>query len=152
MKRSALLLIPLFASLLLSQETRLSPRFRTVYVTQMANELDQHLASRLTSTRTMWVVLDPGSADCILTDSLDDGFWTWLSRSYPSPAGANQAVAARYGTQAASRHRGTVFLVDPHARLVLWSMYELPRNSTPDELDRSAVRINNGLKAAFGKK
>jgi hypothetical protein len=31
-------------------------------------------------------------------------------------------------------------------------MYDLPRNSTPDEMDRVAAHINNQLKAAFGKK
>ena len=55
--------------------------FRAVYLTEMANELDQHLASRLTSTRTMWVVLDPSKADSILTDSLDYSFWNWLTRN-----------------------------------------------------------------------
>jgi hypothetical protein len=133
---------------------QISPRFRTVYLTPMANEMDQHLASRLTSTRTLWVVLDPGSADAVLTDSLDDSFWSWLSRTYPTPAGAtaNRAPADRYGSQTAPRHRGTVFLVDPKTRLVLWSMYDLPKNFSPAEMDRVAAHINSQLKAAFAKK
>jgi hypothetical protein len=157
MNRRAILPICLFCTLLLSDDFRLSPRYRTVYLMQMANELDQHLASRITSTRTLWVVLDPGSADAILTDSLDDAFWNWLARNYPAPATANgggpsRGRAAREGTPLASRHRGTVFLVDPRTRLVLWSTYELPKNSSPAELDRAAARVNNQLKAAFGKK
>jgi len=120
----------------------------------MANEMDQHLASRLTSTRTLWVVLDPNNADAILTDSLDDSFWNWLSRTYPSAhkAAGERAPGDRYSAQNVSKHRGTVFLVDPKTRLVLWSMYDLPRNFSPAEMDRVAAHINNGLKAAFGKK
>ncbi|HXA50884.1 MAG TPA: hypothetical protein VNV86_11290 [Candidatus Acidoferrum sp.] len=154
MRLRAILLICLGFTLFAGQDAQLSPRFRTVYLTPMANEMDQHLASRLTSTRTLWVVLDPGSADAILTDSLDDGFWNWLSRTYPTPASAtaNRLPADRYGTQSSYRHRGTVFLVDPKTRLVLWSMYDLPRNFSPAELDRVAAHINTQLKAAFGKK
>jgi hypothetical protein len=120
----------------------------------MANEMDQHLASRLTSTRTLWVVLDPASADAIMTDSLDDNFWNWLARTYPTPkdATANRAPADRAGSQTAPRHRGTVFLVDPKTRLVLWSTYDLPKNFSPGEMDRVAAHINSQLKAALTKK
>lgn len=156
MRSRAILFVCLGVALLAAQEAQLSPRFRTVYLTPMANEMDQHLASRLTSTRTLWVVLDPGNADAILTDSLDDGFWNWLARTYPSATKAAgeraPAPSDRYGTQNASKHRGTVFLVDPKTRLVLWSMYDLPRNFSPAEMDRVAAHINNQLKAAFGKK
>jgi hypothetical protein len=156
MKLRAVLLTCSFCTFLSSQ-ARLSPRFQTVYLTEMANELDQHLASRLTSTRTMWVVLDPSKADSILTDSLDYSFWNWLTRNYPAPAGADAGGANRGATQSSSsqtvaKHRGTVFLVDPRSRVVLWSTYELPKNSTPAELDRAASRINIGLRGAFGKK
>jgi hypothetical protein len=157
MNLRAVLLMCLLCAVLRGDEARLSPRYRTVYLMQMANELDQHLASRITNTRTLWVVLDPGSADAILTDSLDDAFWNWLARNYPTSATANgggpgRERAARDSVQLASRHRGTVFLVDPRTRLVLWSTYELPKNSSPAELDRAATRVNNQLKAAFGKK
>jgi hypothetical protein len=154
MRLRVILPICLVFTLFTRVDAQLSPRFRTVYLTPMANEMDQHLASRLTSTRTLWVVLDPKSADAIFTDSLDDGFWDWLSRTYPPPAGAapaNRAPADRYGAST-SRHRGTVFLVDPKTRLVLWSMYDLPRNFSPAEMDRVAAHINSQLKAAFTKK
>jgi hypothetical protein len=45
-----------------------------------------------------------------------------------------------------------VFLVDPRAKVVLWSAWERPRSPSPDELEHSAGRITNHLKAAFGKK
>jgi hypothetical protein len=124
---------------------------------QMANEMDQHLASRLTSSRTLWVVLDPASADAILTESLDDSFWNWLAQNYPPPAAAAGAAASGRGTAGrsgaqATKHRGTIFLVDPRTRLVLWSAYDLPKNATPAELDRAATRLTSQLRAAFGKK
>ena len=155
MRLRTILLNCFFCTLLLSDNVRLSPRFRTVYLMQMANEMDQHLASRLTSTRTLWVVLDPASADSILTDSLDDAFWNWLARNYPVPvtgnaSGSSGGAASRSGVQA-TRHRGTIFLVDPRTRLVLWSAYDLPKNSSPAELDRAAARFTNQLKTAFGK-
>jgi len=128
----------------------------------MSNALDQHLASRLTSAHVLWVVLEPKSADAVLTDTLDDSFWSWLEKTYPpaSSAGAAGAPAPsgvragglRREVEAGTRQRGTVFLVDPRTRLVLWSTYELPRNASPAELDRAATRITNQLKAAFGKK
>jgi hypothetical protein len=159
MKLRAVVLTCLICTLFAADETKLSPRFRTVYVTPMAGEMDQHIASRLTSTRTLWVVLDPGSADAILTDSLDDTFWNWLAKTYPAATNATapapgRGSATRFETpsQTTIKHRGTVFLVDPRTRLVLWSMYDLPRNSSPDEMDRVAAHINNQLKAAFGKK
>lgn len=44
------------------------------------------------------------------------------------------------------RGKGTLFLVDAHSRTVLWSVYERPKRSTPDQLDRTAKRIVNRLK------
>ena len=134
---------------------RLSPRFQTVYILEMSNALDQHLASRLTNSHVLWVVLDPASADAVLTESLDSGFQTWIQRTYPPPANSPSAGEASsllaqhsYGTP----KRGTVFLVDPRKKIVLWSTSEVPRNSSPAEADRVALRMTNELKAAFGKK
>jgi len=41
---------------------------------------------------------------------------------------------------------GTLFLVDTHSRAVLWSVYEKPKQTTPDELDRTAKRVVTRLK------
>jgi hypothetical protein len=151
MKLHSMLWIVLLCGLATGDQSRLSPRFQTVFVLSMANSLDQHLASRLTSSHVLWVVLQPSSADAVLTDTLDTEFWEWLDRTFPAPAGVNRdAYRGTYPTS--GRHRGTVFLIDPRKRLVLWSTYELPRNSSPGELDRSASRITNQLRVAFGKK
>jgi hypothetical protein len=132
----------------------------------MANSFDQYLASRLTSLHVLWVVLDPASADAVITEAIDEPFWTWVQHAYPpapvtpSAATATAAPAADAGRLTAparnpvtgTGHRGTVFLVDPRRRLVLWSAWELPKDSSPVESDRSATRVTNQLKAAFGKK
>lgn len=119
----------------------------------MANALDQHLASRLTSNRVMWVVLQPWNADAVITDSLDDDFWNWLEQTYPPTGNAqhSQTGPQAYG-YSSGRHSGTIFLIDPRSRLVLWSIYELPRNSSPAELERSATRITAQLRMAFGRR
>lgn len=136
---------------------RLSPRFRTVYVLEMANGLDQHLANHLTATRAMWVVLEPATADAVLTESLDDSFWSWLARTYPPAPGAPAQSGSREptsgrGPNANPRHPGMVFLVDPRTRVVLWSAWDMPKNPTPPELEHTAQRIATQLKAAFDKK
>ena len=42
--------------------------------------------------------------------------------------------------------KGTLFLVDAHSRAVLWSVYEKPKNTSPDEMDRTAKRVVGRLK------
>jgi hypothetical protein len=150
---TALLCVPLSAG----DTAPLSPRFRTVYILEMANGLDQHMASRLTSSRVMWVVLEPSSADSVLTESVDDAFWTWLARTYPAAPGARPAPDTRASAPKPEattqvRHPGTVFLVDPRARVILWSAWEEPWKKSPGELDRTAGRFTNLLKIAFEKK
>jgi len=154
MRASAIILIALFCGSVLGDEYHLSPRFRTVYIMSMTNSLDQHLASRLTSGRVLWVVLDPASADAVLTDNVDDTFWNWLARTYPAAGGSgnNYNGANRADNAQPLKHRGTIFLVDPRRRLILWSVYELPKNASPNELDHSAARVTNQLRTAFGKK
>jgi len=145
----------LLCASLFGANAQISPRFRTVYILGMANSLDQYLASRLTSGRVLWVVLEPPSADAVFTDTLDDAFWTWLARTYPPAAGASTSAANRDTLRRdtpTNPHRGMVFLVDPRSRVVIWSAYQLPKSSAPSEMDRAATQITNQLKAAFGKK
>jgi hypothetical protein len=44
------------------------------------------------------------------------------------------------------RAKGTLFLVDAHSRLVLWSIYEKPTISNPHNLDLTAKHVVNRLK------
>jgi hypothetical protein len=137
-------------------DSRLSPRFRTVYVLEMANGLDQHLANHLTASRAMWVVLDPAAADAVLTESLDDSFWSWLARNYPPVPGTQQSgglgSASRREPSANPRHPGMVFLVDPRTHVVIWSIWDKPKSAAPAELEHTADHIAKQLKTAFEKK
>jgi hypothetical protein len=154
MKRCLSIVAALSCILAAYGQAALSPRFRTVYIVPMPNSMEEYLASCLTSTRVLWVVLQPSNADAVLTDTLDEDFWSWLERSYGSGS-----TAPAEGTDAGYRrpasfypHSGTIFLVDPRRRVVLWSTYNLPKNTSPDELNRTAVHIVNQLRSAFGKK
>ncbi|HXN45237.1 MAG TPA: hypothetical protein VN893_01260 [Bryobacteraceae bacterium] len=44
------------------------------------------------------------------------------------------------------RAKGTLFLVDPHSRLVLWSIYAQPKDASPVEMDRMAATIANRIR------
>ncbi len=103
------------------------------------------------------MVLEPTKADAVLTETVDDGFWAWLARTYPSSTGSasqlsgHDAPRGRWVLQP-SKHRGTVFLVDPRNRLVAWSTYVNGKDHTPDELDRAAARVASQLKASLNQK
>jgi hypothetical protein len=44
------------------------------------------------------------------------------------------------------RAKGTLFLVDPHSRLVLWSIYIQPKDASSVEMDRTAAYIANRIR------
>jgi hypothetical protein len=61
--------------------------------------------------------------------------------------------AEKPGSMGASgRGRGTIFLVDVKSRQVLWSAFEKPRNSSPNELDHTAERVVKQLKEDLSPK
>lgn len=147
----------LISVILFGADVRLSPRFHTVFILRMANGQDQYLANRLTRGGVLGVVLEPTKADAVLTENVDDGFWAWLARTYPSSTGSasqssgHDAPVGRWILQP-SKHRGTVFLVDPRNRRVAWSTYVNGKDNTPDELDRAAARVASQLKASLNQK
>ena len=159
----ATLILVVLGAAAFAAEPKLSPRYQTVYILAMNNGLDQHISSRVTSSGALWVVLEPANADAVITDTLDDAFWTWLGKTFPpsgssstpppsASSGPNSFQGPLFGRESSGRYRGTVFLVDPRKRVVLWSTYVLPRNSGPTELDRTAAHVADSLKKAFGKK
>jgi hypothetical protein len=91
------LLVLIFAvSALLAQSTERLADIRKVYVEKMDNDLDQYLRSAISKkfhTR-LTIVLDPAQADAILK-------------------GVNM--------QTQHTETATVNLIDPHAKVVLWS-------------------------------
>jgi hypothetical protein len=44
------------------------------------------------------------------------------------------------------RSKGNIFVVDRNSRIVLWSVYERPRNTTPGELTKTAARVVKHLR------
>ncbi|MCC7173779.1 MAG: hypothetical protein IT159_01170 [Bryobacterales bacterium] len=123
----------------------------TVYLLPMANGLDQYLAHRITESGLLQVVVDPKKADLILTDRLGEALEERLKALSPDaseqkPAGDNNA-ARPPAPSGFARSKGTVFLVDRASGNVVWSAYEPPRRSTPEELDRVARRVVEQLKA-----
>jgi hypothetical protein len=60
---------------------------------------------------------------------------------------ANPASNSNFG-----RAKGIVFLVDAKSKQVIWSSYDLPKDSTSKELDRSALDVVNRIKRDLKKK
>jgi hypothetical protein len=141
---------------------------RTVYITPMTHGLDQHVANRLTRDRVLEVVADPARADAILTDRLGEPLEYQLEKLHPTPKPPEEDAASdsdkddsdtahappakRLMTNVEPRAsafgggKGTVFLVDAHSRAILWSVYERPKRTTPDQLEQTAKRVVNRLK------
>jgi len=154
---STLFLASLLSCSLLAADFRELSRVHTVYIMAMTNGLDQFIANRFTNSGVIWVVLDPARADAILTEKLDEEFWKWLNSRYPLASKAPQPEAGndfrhKNVTGPIGAVRGTVFLVDPKTRLVLWSSYAQATRASADELDQLAARITKNLTTNFRKK
>jgi len=127
---------------------------RTVYIAPMAHGLNSHIANRLTSSGVVWVVLEPESAEAVLTDRVDETFWAWSSMHY-KPTGKNSSIALhdddplRFQHLSVGPYRGTLFLVDPRNGLILWSTYEPTPNTTSNALDLAATHIAASLKKSL---
>jgi hypothetical protein len=130
---------------------------KTVYVLPMSNALDQFLAIRLTTGNVLQVVTDPQKADAILTDHIGAGLDKQLDDLYGSKTPApppppddskdkdSMHDSARPVIQPISRARGTIFLIDRKSRNVAWSLYERPKNTSPDEINHVAEKIASKL-------
>ena len=66
---------------------------------------------------------------------------TLTSTSEPRATGGAAVPVSSFG-----RGKGTLFLVDAHSRAVLWSIYEKPGRTSPDQLDKVARRVVDRLK------
>jgi hypothetical protein len=139
----------------------------TVYVLPMAHGLDQYMANVLTSEHVFVIVTDPKLADAVLTDHVGAGLQEKLDTMLappPAPAKEGEKEEAPKGsimepanklsnpadTSSMGRSRGTVFLVGTKSREVLWSIYDVPKDSTSKELDRIASAIVSRLKKDMG--
>jgi len=154
---ATIVVIALFCSILSGGEFHLQLKTRTVFIVPMAHGLDRHLASRLTSSGVVWVVLNPENADAVLTDRVDEAFWTWSNAHYnpankPSNAALNDDDRSRFERPRVGGYRGTVFLVDPRNGVVLWSIYEPTQETSPNALDQAAVHVAINLKKSLNPK
>lgn len=137
-------------------------QIHTVYVMQMANGFDQYLVNWLAREGTFQVVTDPKKADAVFTDHLGESFEQTLTDWYaaPPPPKAAERTAEKQSDTATSetektempaaaplrsssfrRSKGTLFLVSPQSRAVVWSTFERPKRTSPEELNRTAERI-----------
>ncbi len=150
---------------------------KNVYILPMGSALDQYLANRLTRGGVLQVVTDPAKADAILTDRIGKSLETKLEELYPDPAkaAAAEAAAAKKKAEKAEnkdededrvmqmksnpmerttsfgRAKGTLFLVHRGSRNVIWSAYEPPKSTRPDDLDEAANAVVKSLGEAIGK-
>jgi hypothetical protein len=145
---------------------------RTIYILPMGHGLDQYVANRLTREHVLDVVADAVRADAILTDTLGKPLEVELEKLHPTPKPKEQDSDAdsedsdtpptsrtkrTFTTSEApvstfARGKGTMFLVDARSRAVLWSVYERPVKSTPDELDHTAKHVVDRLKRDLAPK
>jgi len=143
---------------------------KTVYLLPMSSGLDQYLALQLTSRGVLQVVTDPKKADAIFTDAIGARLEDRLNELYgkvekdkadkadkdKSDDKADKDTSGKAGSsdyvQATMRplsgSRGVVFLVNRNTRDVLWSTYERPKNTDPDELKHVAAKIVERLAKA----
>jgi hypothetical protein len=134
-----------------------------VYVLPMAHGLEQYIANVLTNEHVFVIVTDPKMADAVITDrvgaALEEKLNDMLQAAPPAkaddaPKGSLVDPANKLGNPALNsswgRSQGMVFLVGTKSRQVVWSAYELPKNSTSKESDRIASVIVSRLKKDMG--
>jgi hypothetical protein len=147
---------------------------KRVYILSMGSGLDQYLANQLTKDGIFEVVTDPKKADAIVTDNIGEAFQSKLDILYPPPPGTPLATKPAADSDATldvgdtqakgpnknqfdfgsatphmstmSRGKGNFFVVDRNSRVVLWSVYERPKNSSSGELEKTAGRVVKHLK------
>ena len=139
----------------------------SVYMLPMSHGLEQYLANTLTSEHIFVIVTDPKMADAVLTDHVNAGLQTKMDTMLAppppppkegekddTPKGSIFEPANKVENPAENsslgRSRGMVFLVGTKSRQVLWSVYDLPKDSTSKELDRIATDIVSRLKKDMG--
>jgi hypothetical protein len=141
----------------------------TVYMLPMAHGLEQYLANTLTAEHVFVIVTDPRLADAVITDHLGAGLQEKLDTMLaPPPAEKTDAKGEKddepkgslvepanklsnpADSSSVGHSRGTVFLVTTKSRQVLWSVYDLPKDSSSKELDRIASDIVSRLRKDMG--
>jgi hypothetical protein len=152
----------------------------TVYVLKMSKGMDQYLANRLTNDHVFQVVTDPKLADAVLTDRIGESFQAKLEELFPTPEPEQPAkenakklakekekeegakpggllaepmnkLANPGANSSFGQASGTIFLVDVKSRQVIWSAYDVPKDGTSRQLDRTASDIVSRIKRDLKK-
>lgn len=164
-----LLILSCFAPLLCGADLA---GVHTVYVLPMSHGLEQYLANRLTNQHVFQVVTDPKLADAVLTEHIGAALQQKLDDMLAEPEKAEAKADDKNGpggppssmveplnklddpaaNSSVGRARGTVFLVDTKSRQVVWSAFELSKNSTSRALDRTASDIVSRIKKEVSRK
>jgi len=148
-------------------------QIKNVYILGMGSQFDQFLANHVARGGVLQVVTDPAKADAILTERLGKGFEKKLEELYPAPkpeppptpkakdedsedaektpSAFDLKGAPQERTSSLGRGKGTVFLVNRSSRAVVWSTYERPKSTRPDDLDNSAREVAGRLEKAIEK-
>ena len=169
MRWTALFLLPMLAGAVEIGGTEV----HTIYIMPMRHGLDQYIANQLTREHVLEVIEDPAHADAVFTDSLGESFESRLEKLHPTPKpeapkpveAKNEESDKDHADKSSkpsdskifsepepphvstfARGRGTLFVVDAHSRVILWSVYEKPTASTPHSLDGTAKRVVSRLK------
>jgi|HubBroStandDraft_6_1064221.scaffolds.fasta_scaffold511097_1 hypothetical protein len=137
-----------------------------VYLLPMAHGLEQYIANALTGEHVFVIVTDPKMADAFISDHVDASLQQKLDVLLAPPAekadpkagevpkGSIMEPANKLDNPAdnstVGRSRGMVFVVGSKSRQVLWSVYDLPKDTSSKELDRIASAIVSRLKKDMG--
>ncbi len=138
----------------------------TVYLLPMAHGLEQYIANALTGEHVFVIVTDPKMADAFISDHVDASLQLKLDNLLAPPAEKADPKASEIpkgsilepankldnpaDNSTVSRSRGMVFVVGSKSRQVLWSAYDLPKDTSSKELDRIASVIVSRLKKDMG--
>jgi len=142
---------------------------QTVYLLPMGNGMDQFIAHQLTRQGIFKVTTDPARADAFFSDVVGLGFENRLAELLPKvEAPVEEASkddkdkkdkddkyeedtgAARVQTFA--RSKGNIFLIDVKSRRVLWTGFDIPKNTRSEELYKMGERLVNQLRKDLGGK
>jgi len=165
-RRSILLFATLVAAASYGAHAQELSAVRTVYLLPMGSGLDQYLANQITTQGVFKVVTEPERADAVLTGEIGPGFEQQLEELYPPPPAEEPAAGAESSAEQAqlviedsgrptassfARGKGNVFLVGLQSRQVIWSIYQLPKNSTSKQLNDTAKKIVGELRKTLGR-
>src|SRR4051794_9636991 len=145
----------LWTCLLLGAQSPPVSGVHVVYMLPMGSGLDHFIANRLTNKGVFQVATDPKKADAVFTDRLGERFESRMKGLYPEPEAEAEPEKNDEDSDEEKpkedekpvrmsgwgRGNGNIFLVDTKSRQVLWSVYDKPKNTTPEQLDRTATRI-----------